>query len=80
MNSPRENRFCQVSIDRCRVKSREKMLQQIRQNPSITMKELSEILQLSPKTIEKQLSLLKADGILTRLGPDRGGQWQVKQE
>ena len=68
------------SREKGREKSREKMLEQIRQNPSITMKELSEILQLSPKAIEKQISLLKADGILTRLGPDRGGQWQVKQE
>jgi ATP-dependent DNA helicase RecG len=68
------------SREKGREKSREKMLEQIRQNPSITMKELSEILQLSPKTIEKQISILKNEGALIRLGPDRGGEWQVVQK
>ena len=66
--------------EKSREKSREKMLEQIRQNPSITMKELSEILQLSPKTIEKQISILKNEGAIIRLGPDRGGEWQVVQK
>jgi predicted HTH transcriptional regulator len=56
------------------------MLELIQQNPSITMKDLAEHLGRSPKSIEKQIRLLKAEGILTRQGPDRGGQWQVRQE
>jgi ATP-dependent DNA helicase RecG len=59
------------------VKGREKMLELIQQNPSITMKDLAEHLGRSPKSIEKQIRLLKAEGILTRQGPDRGGEWRV---
>ncbi len=66
--------------EKSREKSREKMLELIQQNPSITMKDLAEHLGRSPKSIEKQIRLLKEEGILTRQGPDRGGQWQVKQE
>jgi ATP-dependent DNA helicase RecG len=68
------------SREKGREKGREKMLELIQQNPSITMKDLAEHLGRSPKSIEKQIRLLKAEGILTRQGPDRGGQWQVRQE
>jgi predicted HTH transcriptional regulator len=63
-----------------RVKSRVKILELVKERPTISIPILAEEIGVSVKAIEKQISLLKTEGILTRLGPDRGGQWQVKQE
>ena len=30
-------------------------------------------------TVEKQIARLKADGILERIGPDKGGRWRIRQ-
>ena len=43
----------------------------------MTQFELSIILQLSTKAIEKQIKNLKEDGIIRRVGPDNGGHWEV---
>lgn len=32
---------------------------------------------LSLRAVEKQLAKLKQDGILRRIGPDKGGHWEV---
>ena len=54
-------------------KSREKIINIIRKNPSVTQFELSTILQISTKAIEKQIKNSKEDGIIHRVGPDNGG-------
>ena len=33
---------------------------------------------ISAKAIEKHLARLKADGIIERIGPAKGGYWRVK--
>ena len=33
---------------------------------------------ISAKSVEKHLSNLKADGIIERIGPAKGGYWKVK--
>ena len=32
---------------------------------------------ITPKAVEKHLARLKAEGILRRIGPDKGGHWTV---
>ncbi len=63
-----------------RVKSRVKILELVKERPTISIPILAEEIGVSIKAIEKQIRLLKEEGILTRQGPDRGGQWQVRQE
>ena len=60
-----------------REKSREKIICLIRENPTITQKDLVEALHLSVKTIEKHIKNLKAEGLLRRVGPDKGGHWEI---
>jgi ATP-dependent DNA helicase RecG len=57
-------------------KTRERILELIQNNPSITMAELSQQLNRSQSAIKKNLRLLKAKGIIKRVGPDKGGHWQ----
>ncbi len=52
-------------------------LELIIQNPNITIKELSETLGLSEKTIKNRLALLKKEGIIVRVGSRTSGYWEV---
>lgn len=58
-------------------KSREKIINIIRDNPTVTQLELSNMLQISTKAIEKHIKNLREDGIIRRVGPDKGGHWKV---
>lgn len=66
--------------EKSREKSREKIINIIRNNPTVTQLELSNILQLSTKAIEKQIKNLKEDGIIRRVGPDNGGHWEITND
>lgn len=61
-----------------REKSREKILALLRKNPEITTVQLAEQTGLTPKGIEWQMRRLKKDGLIERIGPARGGHWNVK--
>lgn len=56
------------------------MLRLIRENPAITTAELAEQIGITAKGIEWQLGRLKADGRIRRIGPDRGGHWEVAED
>jgi predicted ArsR family transcriptional regulator len=45
---------------------------------TLSAKTLSEIIGITPKAVEKHLARLKADGIIERIGPARGGYWKEK--
>jgi fido (protein-threonine AMPylation protein)/biotin operon repressor len=58
-------------------KSSEKIKGLIKHNTQITIKELAERLQVSTRAIEKNIAKLKSDGILQRIGADKGGYWKI---
>ena len=58
-------------------KSREKILQLLRDHPNYSARKLAEIIGITPKAIEKHLAKLKAAGLIRRDGPDKGGSWAV---
>jgi len=47
-------------------------------NNTITAKEASEYLQVTPRTIETYFAKLKEKGVLERKGADFGGEWVIK--
>ncbi len=53
------------------------ILNLIHQNPHITRKQIANTLKLSTETIKEYLSKLKNKKLLTRIGPDKGGYWQI---
>jgi len=57
--------------------SREKIIRLLGENGNMTTQTLSETLGITTKAIEKHLSHLKSEGIITRVGPDKGGHWEV---
>ena len=61
-------------------KTREKVLNLIKQDPQITIVQIAAKLDISPKGVEWQLSKLKTDGIIHRVGADNGGYWEIVQQ
>ena len=55
----------------------QKMLNLIKESPTITGKQMSEILSVSQRTIERDLSALQKIGVLKREGKDNDGVWVV---
>lgn len=43
----------------------------------MTTSELAATIGITPKAVEKQISRLKKNGKLLRVGPDKGGYWEV---
>ena len=60
-----------------RGKSREKILSLLRSDPTLTQSALARRLGLSVKAIEKNIRQLKDAQRLRRIGPDKGGHWEV---
>ena len=58
-------------------KSREKIVRLLMENGNMTTATLAEALGISTKAIEKHLSRLKSEGVISRIGPDKGGHWEV---
>lgn len=58
-------------------KSSEKILRLIKENNKISAGELSDKIGISPRAVEKQISKLKSEGYLKRVGPNKGGHWEV---
>lgn len=58
-------------------KSSHKILELMKQNPAITTTELAQLLNISRRAIAKQIALLKEKGLIRRIGPDKGGHWEV---
>ena len=61
-------------------KSSQKILELITENKNITTFELADILKISRRAIAKQIALLKKEGKLKRIGPAKGGHWEVVEE
>ena len=58
-------------------KSSEKVVSAIKKNSTISAQELAKMLGISSRAVEKHLSILKEKGVIKRLGPDKGGHWEV---
>lgn len=61
-------------------KTVEKITRIIKENPTITIKELSLLLSLTRRGVEEQIKSLKAKGIIRRVDPDKGGHWEVIEQ
>ncbi len=58
-------------------KTVEKTIEIITKNPTISVAEIAPLVGLTRRGVEEQIRKLKLDGVLRRVGPDRGGHWEV---
>lgn len=70
-----------VKISKASVKSSEKtsvkILTHIKQNVFITIPELAKQIGVTKRSIERNIQKLQQDELLKRVGPDKGGRWEV---
>lgn len=70
-----------VKISKASVKSSEKtsvkILTRIKQNVCITIPELAKQIGVTKRSIERNIQKLQQDELLKRVGPDKGGRWEV---
>ncbi|MDP3042239.1 MAG: ATP-binding protein, partial [Candidatus Omnitrophota bacterium] len=67
------------TAQKTREKTREKTLRFIRENPAITISELAEKSGLTTKGVEWNINRMKKVGLIRRIGPDKGGHWEVSK-
>ena len=53
------------------------VLRQLSTQPDLNIAELARLLAKTPRTIERAIKQLRESGRLRRIGPDKGGHWQV---
>ncbi len=46
-------------------------------NPYVSKRELAGKINISTTAIDKSITALKKKGLLRRVGPDKGGHWEV---
>lgn len=63
--------------EKAREKSGEKIRRAIEGDPEITTAELAQAIGLTVKGVEWNIRKMKDAGILKRIGPDKGGRWEV---
>lgn len=63
--------------DKSSEKTENVILQLLDIDPSMSIKELAEKIGLTTRAIEKQITRLKKEKRLERVGPDKGGYWKV---
>ncbi len=49
----------------------------LKENPKISRKKIAEMLGISPNTVKEYIEKLKNKGMLKRIGPAKGGYWEV---
>jgi ATP-dependent DNA helicase RecG len=61
-------------------KSALKILEIIREEPAVTITKLADILEISVSGVKKNISILKRNNLLKRIGSSKGGCWEVPDE
>jgi predicted HTH transcriptional regulator len=69
-----------IKKSRGESKSREKIIKLIKANKYITKNEIAELIGLSLKGVEKNIRQLKDNGLIKRIGPNKGGYWEITND
>ena len=62
------------------LKSSQKILELISASPNITISEIADRLGMTKRGVDKNIKRLKEQGIIRRVGPDKGGHWEVVEQ
>lgn len=59
------------------TENQKRVLEEIMKDKYITVKRLSESIGISERKTQENIKKLKDKGLLKRVGPDKGGYWEV---
>lgn len=66
-----------VSNQKSNLKSNQKILAAMQENPAVTIRELQEIVGLSESGVKKIIKQLRTEGVIKREGGAKGGRWRA---
>ena len=61
-------------------KTPQKILAVIRANPLVGTQEIADLIGLDRSAVARAIAKLKKSGLLDRIGPDKGGHWEVMDQ
>ena len=67
----------QKTLQKTLQKTPQKILAAICANPFVGTQEMADMIGVERSTVARAIAKLKRDGILRRVGPDKGGHWEV---
>ncbi len=67
----------QGSSQKSSQKNSQKIVNLIKERPEITTAEMAEIIGITRRSIVNITNRLQEDGVIRRVGPDKGGHWEV---
>ncbi len=76
-NSGHFDTMGQESSLKSSLKSSQKILELISVSPCITISEIADNLGMTKRGVDKNIKILKEQGVIRRVGPDKGGHWEV---
>ena len=59
------------------TENQKKIILEIKKNKFVTQQDLSKLVRINEKNIRNNIMKLKQKGLLKRIGPDKGGYWEV---
>ena len=59
------------------INRRDEILLRLRENPRLTARELAEFFSVDEKTVKRDFAVLKAQGKIQRIGPNKTGYWEL---
>ena len=67
----------QKSTQKSTQKSSQKIIEIMRSDPTVTIADLAVHVAISDRAVKKHIERLKAQSRIRRIGPDKGGYWEV---
>ena len=67
----------QKSVQKSAQKSVQKIVDFISENPNITTQEIANLLGINRSVVARHIKTLQEKGIIRRIGPDKGGHWEI---
>jgi ATP-dependent DNA helicase RecG len=61
-----------MPMDRIKI-----ILEAMQQDPKISAAKIAIILGISSRSVEKRIRTMRENGIIRRIGPDKGGYWEI---
>ena len=71
------DQFKQDSSMKSSMKSDDRLLLVLKDDPTMSLPKMAEAIGLSVAGVRKVLDKLRATGRIRRIGPDKGGRWEV---
>jgi len=60
--------------------TKEKLLNEIKKNPTVTRKQLTDILNVSDRTVSRWIKKLEDDNLIRRVGGKKQGHWEIVED